>query len=285
MNIISNNLENKINDILFAKLGKRTSIKYINQVSGGCIHNTFRITTNNGLYFLKCNDDCEKKMFHVESKGLELLSSCESISTPQVISFDDEYLLMEFIESGVGNTDLWQEFGRSVADLHKISSINFGLDYNNFIGSLWQENTRKDTWLEFFITNRIIPLLRSGNFSSRAIKEFDSLFINLESIFPRESSSLLHGDLWNGNFLFSNNKFFLFDPAVYFGNREMDIAMTKLFGGFDKIFYDSYNEKFPLNDNWEERIGICNLYPLLVHANLFGGSYYSQVMNIVRRFN
>ena len=116
---------------------------------------------------------------------------------------------------------------------------------------------------------RIIPQLKLCDFSTDTLKSFDKLFVNIESIFPEEPPSLLHGDLWNGNFIFNKEKIILFDPAVYFGNREMDIAMTKLFSRFNNKIYDAYSESFPLNDGWQERIDICNLYPLLVHVNLF----------------
>ena len=284
MNLITTNLRNKIQDVLSLETGKKITIIKIDSIHGGCINNTSKIHTNHGTYFLKWNLNCDKKMFSIEKKGLELLSSCKSIYIPKVISDNTEYLLMEFIETNNSANNIWEKFGRSIADLHQISNKYFGLEHNNYIGSLIQENDPKDKWIDFFINKRIMPQLRLGDFSTDTLKSFDKLFVNIESIFPKESPSLLHGDLWNGNFIFNKEKIILFDPAVYFGNREMDIAMTKLFSGFNNRFYDAYCESFPLNDGWKERIDICNLYPLLVHVNLFGGSYYSQLMNIVKRF-
>ena len=223
-------------------------------------------------------------MFEVEAKGLELIQKSNTIDTPKIISYDHEFLLMEFIDKSIKNDNFWEGFGRNLAGLHKVSDSTFGLAYNNFIGSFDQDNTNQDKWIDFFINQRINKQLSIGNFPSSFLHSFDTLFIKIENLFTDEPPSLLHGDLWNGNFLSYNNKAILVDPAIYFGHREMDISMSKLFGGFSDRFYSSYNESYPLNPEWKERVDICNLYPLLVHVNLFGGSYYSQVCDIVRRF-
>ena len=180
--------------------------------------------------------------------------------------------------------NFWENFGRDLSYLHQNSNSLFGLDHDNFIGSLVQKNQYHSTWIDFFIHQRIKPQLLLGNFSSDFLRSCDKLFVKIEDLFSNEPSSLLHGDLWSGNFLSNNERPVLIDPSVYFGCREMDISMTKLFGGFDQRFYDSYNENFPLYEGWEERIDICNLYPLLVHVNLFGGSYYNQTKNIIDSF-
>tara|TARA_B100000214_G_scaffold287557_1_gene217139 strand:+ start:9036 stop:9893 length:858 start_codon:yes stop_codon:yes gene_type:complete len=284
MSVITTSLKHKIKDTLSLKIGKKISIQKISSVNGGCINNTSKIDTNHGTFFLKWNLNCDKKMFSIEKKGLKLLDNCKSIYIPKVISESSDYLLMEYIKSNNYTNKLWEKFGRSIADLHQLSNEYFGLEYYNYIGPLIQQNDQKDKWIDFFINKRIIPQLKISNFNTETLRKFDKLFINIETIFHEESPSLLHGDLWNGNFLFNKEKIVLFDPAVYFGNREMDIAMTKLFGGFDNRFYHSYNEVFPFKKGWEERIDICNLYPLLVHVNLFGVSYYSQLMHIVKRF-
>lgn len=277
-------IENKIKRILFSKKGENITILDMQPVSGGCINNASKIITNCGIFFLKWNKTADNKMFAVESKGLDLIQKSNTIYTPHVIAYDSNFLMMEFIEKGSPTHSLWEEFGRDLSELHKVSNMNFGLDYNNFIGSLPQKNNPQSNWIDFFINQRLIAQLSIGDFSSELIKDFDKLFLKIEELFPNEQSSLLHGDLWNGNFIFLKNKVVLFDPAVYFGSREMDIAMSKLFGGFHNKFYSSYNENYPLREGWKERIDICNLYPLLVHVNLFGGGYYSQVKTILNRF-
>jgi fructosamine-3-kinase len=124
----------------------------------------------------------------------------------------------------------------------------------------------------------------SGIISKSIRSAFNHFAKRFSEIFPIESPALLHGDLWSGNFMFSKNKgVYIFDPACYYGNREMDIAMTTLFGGFKPSFYHAYNQEFPLEKGWEDRIGYCNLYPLLVHANLFGSSYLNDVVRILNK--
>jgi fructosamine-3-kinase len=174
----------------------------------------------------------------------------------------------------------------SLAKLHEVKSDQYGLDHDNYIGSLAQSNTKHPDWKSFFITERIQPQLKlameKGLIDMEMIKQFESFFDHFDDLIPEEPPALLHGDLWNGNYLVSNSgKAALIDPAVYFGHREMDLAMTKLFGGFDAEFYQAYNEKFPLKKGWEKRIPIHNLYPLLVHVNLFGSGYVSQIKLIL----
>ena len=166
--------------------------------------------------------------------------------------------------------------------MHKQTDEKFGLDFDNYIGTLPQNNTQDKNWVDFFIRNRLLAQLDVGNYSLSVRQDFEKLFKKLPDLFPNEKPAILHGDLWSGNFLVKDRETpVLIDPAIYFGNREMDIAMCKLFGGFHADFYASYNEEFPLESDWEERINLCNLYPLLVHVNLFGGGYLNQVKNIL----
>ena len=162
------------------------------------------------------------------------------------------------------------------------------MDHDNYIGSLKQSNTYYNDGVEFFINTRLVPQLEKLNSlnNNRFFKKFDVLFNLLNEIIPVYQPSLLHGDLWSGNFLIDHNGHAcIIDPAVYYGNREADIAMTKLFGGFPNHFYELYNEEFQLQAGWENRIEIWNLYPLLVHANLFGESYLNQINFILKKYN
>tara|TARA_B100001758_G_C18269640_1_gene535643 strand:- start:15 stop:866 length:852 start_codon:yes stop_codon:yes gene_type:complete len=252
------------------------------QIFGGSINTAFLINTNKGKFFLKLNKNKVKKIFDYEVRGLKLISSTNTINVPKVIYFDDEVLVLEFIESNKINKKIWSNFGYRLAELHYNTSNSFGLDHNNYIGSLLQTNKFHDNWNDFFIYQRLKPQLDIGNFSVKTHKLFEILFLELDNIFTLTKPSLLHGDLWNGNFISTNDQVFLVDPAVYYGIREMDIAMTKLFGGFVKEFYDAYNYHYPLDKKWQTRLDICNLYPLLVHANLFGGNYYNQIHSILK---
>ncbi|MEC7646368.1 MAG: fructosamine kinase family protein, partial [Bacteroidota bacterium] len=193
-----------------------------------------------------------------------------------------------FIEPDNKKDNFWELFGHKLAILHKNHQQKFGLGYDNYIGSLPQRNTFAFESVDFFINARILPQLRilEKRLSISLYSDFDNLFKWLPNLIPVEKPSLLHGDLWNGNYLVNKNGDpTLIDPSIYYGSREVDIAMTKLFGGFPKEFYISYNLHFPLMDNWEDRIDIWNLYPLLIHANLFGGDYLSQIQAILKRFS
>jgi len=224
-------------------------------------------------------------MFMCEAMGLSLIKeNVLSLSVPKVLSYSTDYLLMEFVENRDKNNLFWENFGRGVSEMHKTTRTCFGLNYDNFIGNLSQKNNFENKWSDFFINQRLLPQLCLSGFSSSLLFSFDKLFLKIESLFPEELPSLLHGDLWSGNFLFGPSFPVVIDPSVYFGFREMDIAMSSLFGGFNSRFYDSYNELNPLLHGWKDRLDLCNLYPLLVHHNLFGGGYYKQIKSVLYRF-
>jgi fructosamine-3-kinase len=202
---------------------------------------------------------------------------------------DYSFLLLNFLESIEPLKDFWQIFGFQMASLHRKSSTEFGLDHDNYIGSLNQSNRRHRSWIEFMIIERIQPQIKmamdSKRFGSRDIRQIDSLCKKLPDIIPEELPALLHGDLWSGNFMTGVDGLpVIFDPAVYYGHRETDIGMTKLFGGFSPQFYEAYNDSFPMEKGWENRIAINQLYPLLVHVNLFGGGYVEEVRKITGKF-
>jgi fructosamine-3-kinase len=199
-------------------------------------------------------------------------------------------LVTEFIQKGNPSKNFWQAFAQKLADLHKHSNPQFGLSTNNYIGSLYQQNNFCNSWSEFYATQKILPLVQlafnQNKLSKPDLRLAENLCKHLYNLFPQEKPALIHGDLWSGNFMSDENGMpVIYDPAVYYGNREMDIAMSLLFGGFDKTFYDFYNEEFPLRKNWKERVQLCQLYPLLVHLNLFGGSYYNSVMNVCKLYS
>ncbi len=251
-------------------------------VSGGCISICYKLKTNYGYFFLKYNPASDVNMFAAEAKGLKLIRSTNTIRVPEVIFIENDFLLLEYVAPSFSSS--WINFGKSLADLHKNTNSFFGLDHDNFIGNLVQSNSLMDSWSEFYIKNRLLPQVNQKGFSSVFLKKFDLLFAKIPSLFPKCSASLIHGDLWSGNFLMGKDFVYLIDPAVYYGNREMDISMSKLFGGFDDSFYDSYNDYYPLENGWGDRVDLCNLYPLMVHVNLFGGSYYNQVVSILNKY-
>ena len=256
---------------------------------GGDINSAVRLDMDSGeRFFLKWNKSVPGDMFKAEAKGLELLASAETaLRIPEVYVAGEDFLLLEFIEES--NSGASFDFGVQLARMHRKSNELFGLEHSNYIGRLPQSNKYHPDWLEFFMRERLEPQVKmavdTGKISKDLISIFDRVMNYTYVIFPNEPPALLHGDLWGGNYMFTaDGTASIYDPAVYFGHREMDIAMTHLFGGFEADFYNGYNEEYPLEKGIEERIKLCNLYPILVHANLFGGSYAGQAEAILRRF-
>jgi len=245
-------------------------------------------------FFVKVNSASRYPgMFEAEAKGLSLLQSAGEIEVPEVIEYGEKdglsFLILNHIHSARKKTNFWQEFAENLAALHRHSHEFFGLDHDNYIGSLRQYNNKKSSWIDFFIEERLnvqIEMARNtGLMDKRDMDSFEMLFSKLPSIFPVEPPSLIHGDLWEGNYISGNDgQPVIIDPAVYFGNREMDLGMSKLFGGFDREFYQAYQSNFPMAPGWQERLEICNLYPLMVHVNLFGSGYLGSVRSILQRF-
>jgi protein-ribulosamine 3-kinase len=292
--MISEKLTNYILQSLSDIYGKIPQIQSIKTLGGGSINNTLLIKTNIDNFFVKWNDaKLYPKMFEKEAAGLKLLTEANEIHVPGVILFDEteahSFLILNYVNSSSPKKDFWEDFGKKLAKLHKHSNDLFGLDHDNYIGSLYQSNKKHSDWNSFFILERLEKQIKLAkdkqNIDNITIKHFETLYKFLPEIFPKEKPSLLHGDLWSGNYMATENgDACIFDPAVYYGSREMDIAMSKLFGGFDPEFYHSYNEEFALIKGWKERVDICNLYPLMVHVNLFGGGYLESVKNIIKKY-
>ena len=270
-------------------------VRLSEQVHGGDINQTYCLFASSGKYFLKVNDRNKYPlMFEKEAHGLDLLRKHCRLHIPQVIrageSDDQQYLLLEWLEKAGPANDMWEKFGQRLAAMHQQPQQYFGLNEDNYIGSLQQINTPHTEWHSFYIECRIMPLVRTlfdaGIFSPQDVNMAVSFGEELTNLFPVESPSLVHGDLWAGNYLIHSSGYpAIYDPAVYFGHREMDIGMTSLFGGFDHHFYEAYSETYPLGKNWEKRLPLTQLYPLLVHAVLFGGHYVSSARDILKRFS
>ena len=197
------------------------------------------------------------------------------------------YLLMEYVTFRPATDDDWIKLGRNLARLHKTDSGSFGLDHDNFIGTLPQINTPMTKWTEFYAQRRIQPQIDMAVslLSPVDLRNWEQLCAQLESILTDEPPSLIHGDLWSGNVQMSNHGPVIYDPAISYANREMDLAMSLLFGGFSHLFYDSYKAEFPVvNSGFDDRMQIYQLYYLLVHVNLFGVSYAPSVRGILKRF-
>lgn len=276
---LSEKLLKHFEEIIRSKTGTQRTIISFEPVTGGDINRAFRLFTKSDSFFVKLNNAAfEPDMFSAESKGLQTLG----VSTPGVLDFGvfghDSFLIMEWIERAENSKKGQENLGRLLAGIHRKNTKNFGLPYNNFIGSLKQFNTTDTNWTQFYSRQRLekqLDLASQKHLIDTTIRQqFEKLYLKLDTLYEPEKPALLHGDLWSGNYIISkDSQPFLIDPAIYYGHREMDIAMSKLFGGFEPAFYNAYHENFPLAPGWERRLSLWQLYPLLVHLNLFGKSY------------
>ena len=263
------------------------------RIEGGNIHQCFRYETRNVPVFVKVGNATQREMFEAEAAGLEELSTANAIRTPKVLGTsstpDLALLALEWMElrSATPNSD--RQLGEQLAQLHRVAKPMYGWKRNNFIGSTPQVNLWSHSWLDFWRTHRYEPQLDRAitNGAPARFVERAALLSNLMDGFfatHKPTASLLHGDLWSGNYAAdASGAPVIFDPAVYFGDRECDLAMTRLFGGFGRDFYAAYESAWPLNEGWQTRVELYNLYHVLNHFNLFGGGYLAQVEGMIER--
>jgi fructosamine-3-kinase len=287
-------LKNSIEKVLGLHFNAPIKVLKYSSVGGGSINDAYKVETGSDIFFVKTNSLSRfPQMFEKEAKGLRILEKANCINVPELLCFssigDTSFLVLKYVERGYETKGFWDGFAHGLANLHKSTTKHFGLDHHNYIGSLLQYNDQKDSWSDFFIEQRLEIQLKmavdSGSIDKLTVDGFNNFYKRIDDIFPKEPPALIHGDLWSGNFMVDeSSNAVIIDPAVYYGHREMDLAMSMLFGGFSRQFYDSYNKYYPLEKGWQQRMEYCNLYPLLVHVNLFGGSYSNSVKSIISRF-
>ena len=257
-------------------------------VGGGCINEAARIRYGDVIYFVKFNRASGFDMFAAEAQGLKELRQCPELKIPAPVCFGSDgqsaWLVMENLAlSGRGRVS---DLGTGLAELHRITRDAYGWDIDNTIGSTPQQNAWLDDWIDFWRERRLRFQLelagRHGagralmNKGEQLLDVFPALFVDY---IPK--ASLLHGDLWSGNYAFTaDGEPAIFDPAVYYGDREADLAMTELFGGFGRDFYDAYNDAWRIDAGYSVRKTLYNLYHILNHYNLFGGGYGSQALRM-----
>lgn len=264
-------------------------------ISGGSINEAYTFNVGNVKYFVKFNEaGSYPKIIDHEVTGLRAIADIDVIRTPEILLFERiekyELLVLPFIGSGRRSTGFWQTFGRQLAQLHiEAKAERYGWYHDNYIGILIQSNKWHHDFHEFWINERIDPQVRQAIDRKLLLKAdlklFQRLYNQVNSIFPSSTPSLVHGDLWSGNFIGNDvSGPVLIDPAIHYSHFETDLAFTHLFGGFDPAFYRSYEEVNTVEPEFNDRKGIYNLYPFLVHLNLFGSAYYRSVKQTISQF-
>lgn len=285
-----------MNRVVRERIGQmlEAEIEDVVPVSGGDINRAFRVSTATVDFFVKTNTTQFPQMFSKELAGLDRLRATNTLEVPTSKlcgeADGNQFLVLTWIESARSAPDYWERLGQGLACLHRTVEDQYGLSQDNYIGSLQQRNTWMASWPEFFGQRRLLPQLqmglRSGALPSSLLRQAEKLIAKLTGLLPEcPESSLLHGDLWSGNVMTgASGEPVVIDPAVYFGHREVELAFTHLFGGFPQTFYAAYDSVWATEAGFTERRDLYNLYPLLVHANLFGGHYVTRVTSVIRRF-
>jgi len=281
-------MDARLEDSLAVALG--SPVVGARPLSGGDINQAFEVGLADGrAVFVKSNVSAPNDMFVAEARGLAWLAEAKALRVPAVLAASGAndltpFLALELIRSAPSRAPNFDEqLGRGLAALHRHGAQAFGLDHDNYVGRLPQKNTFGVAWPEFYRVRRLGPQLRAaaaaGLAPPRMRRDFERLLAQLETLCgPPEPPARLHGDLWGGNMIADDlGEPCLIDPAVYGGHREIDLAMMKLFGGFGPRVFAAYKEAFPLADGYRERVPLYQLYPLMVHVNLFGGGYLAQV--------
>ncbi len=277
---------NQIRENLLRECGVRL-LGDARPVGGGSINRAFAVSSERGPLFLKLNTASTLGMFEAEAAGLAALRQAQAVRVPSVVALgavaDTAYLVLEWIDFGPESAAAQRSLGRQLAAQHRVTRSQFGWDRDNTIGSTPQINSPAGDWETFFRENRLryqLDLATRKGLPSSTAADVERLLGDTAGFFEgyEPEASLLHGDLWGGNWAATTDGTpVIFDPAVYFGDREADLAMTRLFGGFGSAFYEAYEQTWPLAPGWQDRVELYNLYHLLNHFNLFGAGYLASV--------
>lgn len=259
-------------------------------VGGGCINNSSRLYLDSGTtLFLKENANAAEDMFQAEAIGLKALAASKALKIPDLVHFEESFILIEDLGLGTVSKNYWESLGEGLAKLHSTRFPKFGFDIDNYCGATRQVNSVCNNGFEFFGNFRILQLASKAfhrNLLERQdLGKLESIAANLSQWIPKQNAVLIHGDLWSGNIHCTEGGApALIDPACYWGWAEAELAMTDLFGGFTETFYASYELNSQIDKDWRERIPLYNLYHLLNHLLLFGSSYLTPIRNITKRF-
>jgi len=291
-----NTILKEVETHLSKKLDTTVVIQSSGSLGGGCINHASKIETSAGTFFLKWNGNCEPDMFLREAESLEELRKATdgNLVVPEVfaareVDASPGFLVLEYLEPGYGAGNSDEKLGRGLATVHRYSAERFGFYHDNYCGSTPQNNKWKNSWAEFFRENRLRFLLNliqeDRPLPAGELNVYDRLLGRIELLVPAASSpALIHGDLWSGNYMNTVNGTALIDPASCYADREMEMGIMTMFGGFSQRFYSAYTEVYPLSSDWRERNRLYPLYHVLNHYYLFGGGYRSQALQITKSY-
>ncbi len=272
--------------------GQSFSVKQWQSVGGGSINQAFLLTGENGVqYFVKTNSTGQKPMFEAEARGLQALAASKTLKVPRPLCFGDDqmqsYIVMEYLD--IGGRANQQILGEQLAAMHGVTADQFGWNINNTIGATFQSNTWTDSWITFWREQRLgfqLQLAEQNGYGGALQSLGEKLLVEMPVLFTgrKIKPSMLHGDLWGGNVAgLGDGTPVIFDPAFYYGDREADLAMTYVFGGFSSDFYASYQNVQPLDEGFAVRKTFYNLYHIINHLNLFGGGYHRQSIDLLEQ--
>ena len=291
-----NKIEKQIKTYLSGKYNTAVKIRSVLSIGGGCINSASRLETSVGTFFLKWNNHCASDTFLREAEGLQELGKVENpfLKIPDVIfakEVDDTpgFILLEYLLPLSAGKTGDEDLGRGLALIHQKTADKFGFYKNNYCGTTNQDNNWNSNWIDFFGQQRLwlmVSLIREEHgFDLNQINLFEKLIQKLPELIPAGSKPvLIHGDLWSGNYMFTSVGPALIDPAAYYADREMEMGIMTLFGGFSQRFWNGYNEIYPLSYDWEERNKLYRLYHILNHYYLFGGGYGQQAILVAQRY-
>lgn len=281
-------LQTAIEAAISQEAGEDFHAMEIRSASGGCIHQSYLLRGENGVYFVKVNDAARQDVFVAEAAGLKAISQADTIACPGPIhcgSFGQfSYLIMEGLTLSRAASGSWELMGQQLAQLHRKTADRYGWHRDNYIGASPQHNDWHSEWADFFCQQRLRPQFEMARANGVSFEHEAALYdaVRRSLTEHRPEASLLHGDLWSGNAGFlENGQPVIYDPATYYGDRETDLAFSEFFGGFPAAFYQAYNSEWPLPPGYQNRKELYNLYHVLNHANLFGGGYAAQARNMI----
>ncbi|MCY1723236.1 fructosamine kinase family protein [Prolixibacteraceae bacterium Z1-6] len=293
---MNNSLLEIVERYLAEELDEPVKIFSTKHLGGGCINHASKLETSIGPLFLKWNANCNSDIFLREAESLNELSraTTDLLKVPKVfcakpVDGTPGFMVQEYLQAACANDENDEKLGRGLAIIHQFRNEKFGFYNNNYCGATTQNNSWADNWVDFFVNKRLrflVDLIQVKRpLPSSEILVLEKLFAKIPSLIPSESKAvLIHGDLWSGNYMNTQDGPALIDPAAYYADREIEFAIMTMFGGFSSRFYSAYNEVHPLEPDWRSRNELYQLYHVLNHFCLFGGSYRMQALSIAKRF-